>query len=71
MKAYLMTVLVLDHEGYGIEDAANCIESVRDWNPTVMSSKEADIGEWSDEHPLNSKSTMKAECDRLFGGKDK
>jgi hypothetical protein len=71
MKAYLMTVLVLDHEGHGLEDAENCIESVRNWYPTIISSKEADIGEWSDEHPLNSRLTVKAECDRLFAGDSK
>lgn len=70
MKAYLMTVLVLDHEGHGLEDAENCIESVRNWYPTIIASKEADIGEWSDEHPLNSRLTVKAECDRLFGDKE-
>ena len=68
MKAYLLEVLVIDHEGYGVNDAKITIEQ-GDGFMTVISSKEADIGEWDDEHPLNYTDKQKAECERLF--KDK
>lgn len=67
MKAYMMSVLVIDHEGYGLKDATLGVENARHWHPIVIDSKEADIGEWDDDHPLNNRKTMKSECDRLFG----
>ena len=66
MKAYLATVLILDHEGYGMEDAKISLSQLRHWHPSVISCKEAEIGEWSDDHPLNYRTTQKAECNRLF-----
>lgn len=56
MKAYLVTVLVVDHDEVGtglqeiIEDAHypnRCI------SPYVIDLLEAEIGEWDDDHPLN------------------
>jgi hypothetical protein len=67
MKAYLASVLIVDHENYGMEDAKVCLSSLRGWYPSVIDCKEADIGEWDDDHPLNKLDTIKAECDRLFG----
>lgn len=66
MKAYLATVLVVDNENYGPDDFRISMENLRYWNPSVMDVKIADIGEWSDEHPLNNYDTMESECKRLF-----
>lgn len=71
MKAYLATILVVDHEKYGPDDFRSSIENLRHWYPTVMDVKEAEIGEWSDEHPLNSYDTMTSECKRLFESEKK
>lgn len=39
----------------------HCISS------SIISIKEKDIGEWSDDHPLNKKETFLKEYERLFG----
>lgn len=68
MKAYKFEVLIVDHEGYGPDNFRVVIEQHRHLSiARVLDVKEADIGKWSDDHPLNSKKTMKAEYDRLFG----
>ena len=53
MNAYLLTVLVVDHEGMGPDSIKQTIEAGRYLNPTVTGVRSADIGEWADEHPLN------------------
>lgn len=61
MRAYKLEVLVIDHDNVGLsvkemlEDANfpnDCI------SPKVMKIQIADIGEWSDDHPLNKKDTF-------------
>ncbi|MDP3937323.1 MAG: hypothetical protein Q8R92_04210 [Deltaproteobacteria bacterium] len=60
MKAYLLRVLVIDHNevGAGIRLV---IEATRYPNrciaPTVLDVTEHQIGEWSDDHPLNYAAT--------------
>lgn len=66
MKAYKITVLVLDFEGYGLDSAMMEIRNVRGASCTPMASEEADIGEWTDDHPLNHQATADAEFSRLF-----
>lgn len=66
MKAYLATVLVIDFENQGPDDLRISMENLRYWTPSVMDIKTADIGEWSDDHPLNKYDTMESECKRLF-----
>lgn len=58
MKAYLMTVVVVDYENMGQNAVKYHMEHPDYINPTVVSVREADIGEWSDDHPLNSYKTM-------------
>ena len=70
MKAFQITLLVIDRENLGADGlklqilharyADDCL------NPTVMKIGEADIGDWSDDHPLNSGNTRVAEYRRLF-----
>ena len=59
MKAYIATVLVIDHERIGKNEIDYLLEDNKYIIPHVMDIKEYDIGEWSDEHPLNNKNNMK------------
>ena len=70
MKAHLLQVLILDFDKLGSDEIKATIENQKYPNhcisPTVLSGREVDIGEWSDDHPLNNYTTMRAEADRLF-----
>lgn len=74
MKAYKITLLVVDHDKMGAKAIGDVFENVRYPNhcimPTVVASEEADIGEWTDAHPLNQTATMRDEIARLFGPAD-
>lgn len=72
MKAYLLSVLIVDHDNnqedgirFVLENthySNNCI------NPIVISVKEAEIGEWEDDNLLNNGTKdREAEVKRLFG----
>lgn len=58
MKAYKLEILIIDFDGVGV-DIPEMIENAKYPNycisPHVMSVKEADIGEWDEEHPLNKR----------------
>ena len=73
MKAYKMTVLIIDHDGMGAEDIKATLENQRFLNhcisPNVKAVEEVDIGEWTDNHPLNRFDTADAEFERLFSVK--
>ena len=70
MKAYKITLLFLDFEDIGPQEAKSLIENARLPNRidpgTVMDLQEADIGEWSDDHPLNKRATKAAAFRALF-----
>lgn len=70
MKAYEITLRIIDHDGIGLQDIRDVLENARYPNhcisPKVSGHREADIGEWSDDHPLNMNSTADAEWSRLF-----
>lgn len=70
MKAYKITLLFLDFEDIGPQEAKSLIENARlpsRIDPgTVMDLQEADIGEWSDDHPLNKRATMSEAFRALF-----
>lgn len=70
MKAYKLEVLVVDFDGVGPDGARVCIEEARYPNrcisPNVMVVETRDIGEWSDDHPLNRRSTAGAYYKQLF-----
>jgi hypothetical protein len=62
VKAYVMQVLVIDHDEIGPGQAARELEAGRFGNdciaPQVLGSPEVhDIGEWTDAHPLNQAGT--------------
>lgn len=70
MKAYKVTLLVIDHDELGGEEIEVTFENIKYPNycmhPRVMDVEEADIGEWDDNHPLNNYNTMEEEFDKLF-----
>ena len=70
MKAYKITLLFLDFEDIGPQEAKSLIENARLPNHIhpgrVMDLQEADIGEWSDDHPLNKRATMASAFAELF-----
>lgn len=57
MKAYKVTVLIVDHDQLGPEEITAVIENARYPNrcimPDVKKIESCDIGPWEDEHPLN------------------
>lgn len=70
MKAYKFEVLVIDFDQLGGDEIARTIQEANYPNdcidPRVESVEERDIGEWTDDHPLN-KAGSSLEYTRLFG----
>jgi hypothetical protein len=75
MKVYKVNVLVTDHDEIGENELKSVLENTMYPNhcisPDVMSIESRDIGEWSDDHPLNLKDKRKDEFNHLFGCSDK
>ena len=71
VKAYKVEILVVDHDGLGPEEIKNVFENMKYPNrcmyPVVMGMVERDIGEWTDDHPLNGIDEQDEEYQRLFG----
>ena len=57
MKAYKIEILIIDHDELGADEISKALEMARYPNhcisPDVKKVTAADIGEWSDDHPLN------------------
>lgn len=66
MKAYKVELIVVDFDGYGPEEFKTNIEQMRYYSPDVIRITECDIGEWSDDHPFNCRSTSSEEKLRYF-----
>lgn len=70
MKAYRVEILVIDFDGLGQDGVRTEIKNARYPNrcisPDVKAIEEHDIGDWSDDHPLNNRSTADAEYARLL-----
>jgi hypothetical protein len=66
MKAYKVELLIIDFDQIGGEGIKNMIENLRYLATTVKNIKEVDIGEWTDDHPLNKRITSNEEYKRLF-----
>lgn len=70
MKAYQVTLLVIDHDELGEEGIKNTLENTKypNWclSPEVKEIEGVDVGEWSDDHPLNHQNTAQQEYERLF-----
>ena len=71
MKAYKVELLIIDFDDIGGEGITEVLEKTHYPNhcicPEVMQIIEKDIGEWDDDHPLNSMDTTDAEYKRIFG----
>jgi len=70
MKAFKVEILVVDHDELGPEGIKRIIEVTKypNWclSPHVKDIEERDIGEWTDEHPLNRAPECEEEYRRLF-----
>ncbi len=70
MKAYKIELLIIDHDKVGKEGIIHYLEDTKYPNycisPQVKNIIEKDIGEWSDNHPLNLNETTNKEYERLF-----
>lgn len=62
---------MLDFDSIGANGVKNAIENARYHNhsifPEVKTIDARDIGEWSDDHPLNKPETSEKEILRIFG----
>jgi hypothetical protein len=69
MKVHRIELMVVDHDGLGIDEVVTVLENQKYPNwciyPQVMATDTREI-EWSDGHPLNSKDKAEAEFRRLF-----
>lgn len=65
MKVYKMTLLAYDFEDHGLgaikDELAN-----RHFPFVIVKTQAAEIGEFSDEHPLNHPGKIEEEMERIF-----
>ena len=70
MKAYKVELLIVDFDEVGPEFITVHIENAHYPNrcmaPHVMRIRGQEIGEWTDEHPLNKYTTMHQAYNELF-----
>lgn len=70
MKVYKLEIYVPDFDNLGAEEIKAVIENQKYpnycINPEVIVIEERDIGEWSDDSPLNKKATFEQEYTKLF-----
>jgi len=72
MNVHKITLYVVDFDKLGADSVRDAIENAhypnRCVSPSVLDVQTKDIGEWSDDNPLNRTDTCTAEIVRLFGG---
>ena len=70
MQVHKIVLFVVDHDRIGAEACCGELMNANYGNdciyPQVVSSDTRDIGEWSDDNPLNNSKTADAELRRLF-----
>lgn len=70
MKVYRLEILVIDYDKIGETAIREAIENANYPNdciaPKIKKVDSRDIGEWSDDHPLNLRSSQDQEYKRLF-----
>ena len=70
MKAYKVEIFVVDHDNLGADGIISVIENTRYPNrcifPDVKKITGREIGDWDDDHPLNTDQS-EFEYKRLFG----
>jgi hypothetical protein len=71
VKVYKLVVQVIDFDRLGLQEAIWNLENGRFANrciaPLVVSSEEKDIGEWYDDHPLNTLDPEHKAFGQIFG----
>ncbi len=71
MQVHKIVLTVIDFDNLGLQGVTEALENARYPNrcisPRVLRAESRDIGEWTDEHPLNKRSTADTELVRLFG----
>ena len=73
VKVHLLEVVVIDDDGMGVEQVAHTLENTRYPNrcisPRVTAFRTEDMGEWRDDHPLNTANgqVFGDAVERLFG----
>jgi hypothetical protein len=70
MKIYKIEIAIIDFDGLGADGIVSTLENQRYPNDSisldVKGIQSHDIGEWSDDHPLNHRSSKNVEYQRLF-----
>ena len=70
MQAHKVTLTIIDMDQLGADEIKSVIENTRYPNrcisPDVVGVETVEIGEWSDDHPLNNTLAAPAEWLRLF-----
>lgn len=70
MNAHKVTLFIIDLDEIGADEIKVVIENAhypnRCISPDVYKIETVDIGEWSDDHPLNQTETAHLEWKRLF-----
>ncbi len=70
MQVHKLTVVVIDFDEIGPDGVKEALETGRYANgcisPDVVAIKSVDIGQWSDDNPLNNRKTFDAELQKLF-----
>jgi len=61
-----MTVIIVDHEDYGVEDTIRILKDSRYIMPQVQRTEVREVEDWDDDHPLNQSGWEDA-ADELFG----
>ena len=67
MKAYKIEMIIVDTANEGLDSILATVDCMRYHKADVISIVDADIGEWSDEHPLNQKGTKIYQKREYFG----
>jgi hypothetical protein len=70
MKVYKVEIMIIDHDDLGDKEIKDVIENTRYpnhcINPYVIKTESRDIGEWTDDHPLNMTYKWEKEYHRIF-----
>lgn len=66
MKVYKIELMVMNHENVSDKDIETILEDVRHLYPTVVSMESKEIGEWTNDHPLNKHAEWKPIYNELF-----
>lgn len=70
MKVYKVELFIIDFDGVGKDDIIDMLENTnypnRCISPEIKAIHEADIGHFTDDHPLNKSETCEAEYQKLF-----